>query len=424
MQINSKDKIIDYFTQGNKKDLKIGVENEKFLFKKTENKRVNYSEILNIFKFFIEKFKWEKILENNHLVGLKNKGKSITLEPGNQIELSGAQFKNIHEVCAESYKFQSELNEICESLDLYTLAVGYDPISKLEEVSDNPKQRYKIMLNEMPKNGKYSLDMMYLTSGTQINIDYLSEFDFKKKFKVLNYLCPLTIALFANSSIKEKKFSGYLSFRSRVWQETARGGLPEIFLEEMDFEKYTDFLINVPMLFYKKDDLYFSAKDKTFKDFMDGNIEERKKRLPLVEDLELHLSTIFTENRLKKYIEIRSVDACEWDCHCAGPAFLTGLIYGNLEETYEVLKEWKRDEILNAYYEAPKKGLNTSINNKSILEWSKIFLDISKKGLEKRNHLNQSKKNETIYLKNINKIIEERKTKADKTLEDLNLHEK
>ena len=178
------------------------------------------------------------------------------------------------------------------------------------------------------------------------------------------------------------------------------------------------------MLFYKKDDLYFSAKDKTFKDFMDGNIEERKKRLPLVEDLELHLSTIFTENRLKKYIEIRSVDACEWDCHCAGPAFLTGLIYGNLEETYEVLKEWKRDEILNAYYEAPKKGLNTSINNKSILEWSKIFLDISKKGLEKRNHLNQSKKNETIYLKNINKIIEERKTKADKTLEDLNLHEK
>ncbi len=424
MQINSKDKIIDYFTQGNKKNLKIGVENEKFLFKKTGNKRVNYSEILNIFKFFIEKFKWEKILENNHLVGLKNKGKSITLEPGNQIELSGAQFNNIHEVCAESYKFQSELNEICESLDLYTLAVGYDPISKLEEVSDNPKQRYKIMLNEMPKNGKYSLDMMYLTSGTQINIDYLSEFDFKKKFKVLNYLCPLTIALFANSSIKEKKFSGYLSFRSRVWQETARGGLPEIFLEEMDFEKYTDFLINVPMLFYKKDDLYFSAKDKTFKDFMDGNIEERKKRLPLVEDLELHLSTIFTENRLKKYIEIRSVDACEWDCHCAGPAFLTGLIYGNLEETYEVLKEWKRDEILNAYYEAPKKGLNTSINNKSILEWSKIFLDISKKGLEKRNHLNQSKKNETIYLKNINKIIEERKTKADKTLEDLNLHEK
>ena len=117
------------------------------------------------------------------------------------------------------------------------------------------------------------------------------------------------------------------------------------------------------------------------------------------------------------------MDACEW-IYCAGPAFLTGLIYGNLEETYEVLKEWKRDEILNAYYEAPKKGLNTSINNKSILEWSKIFLDISKKGLEKRNHLNQSKKNETIYLKNINKIIEERKTKADKTLEDLNLHEK
>ncbi len=423
MQIDTKDKIIKYFTQGNKRDLKIGVENEKFLFRKVDNKRVNYSEILKIFNFFIEKFNWEKILEDNHLVGLKNNGKSITLEPGNQIELSGAQFKNIHEVCSESYSFQSELNEICEHLNLYTLAVGYDPISKLEDVSDNPKQRYKLMSKEMPKNGKYSLNMMYLTSGTQINIDYQSELDFKKKFKVLNYLCPLTIALFANSSIKEKKFSGYLSFRSRVWQETARGGLPEIFLEEMDFEKYTDFIMNMPMLFYKHDGLYFSAKNKNFKDLMDGKINEKKKGLPLIEDLELHLSTIFTENRLKKYIEIRSLDTCEWDCHCAGPAFLTGLMYGNLDETYETIKGWKKDELLNAYYESPKKALNTIINNRSILEWSKIFFDISKKGLEKRNQLSQSKKNETIYLKNIEKIIDQQKTKADKSLEDLNLYE-
>ena len=418
MEITSKNQIIDYFSSGCKEDLLIGVENEKFLFREEDQQRVNYSDIKKVLNLYSEKYKWEKIFENKNLIGLKLGGKSITLEPGNQIELSGDKYKNIHGVCSESYDFQSKLNEICKNLKLKTIAVGHDPYSKLSEVPNNPKQRYEIMTKEMPKNGKQSLNMMYQTSGTQINIDYSSEEDFKKKFKVISFLIPITIGVFANSAISENKPSGYLSLRSKVWQETARGGLPEIFLEDMDFEKYADFAINFPLLFLKKNNLYTSANGKKFKDFMEGKIENTK-NLPNLGDLELHLSTIFTENRLKKYIEIRSLDACEWDCHCAGPAFLIGLIYGNLESTISIINKWKKEDVLNAYIEAPKKGLNTIINNKKILDWLKIFYDISKNGLEKRKELNKTKRDESIFLNNIKQILNDKKTKADKSLEKL-----
>ena len=417
MEITSKNQIIDYFSSGCKADLLIGVENEKFLFREEDQQRINYSDIKKVLNLYSEKYKWEKIFENKNLIGLKLGGKSITLEPGNQIELSGDKYKNIHGVCSESYDFQSKLNEICKNLKLKTIAVGHDPYSKLSDVPNNPKQRYEIMTQEMPKNGKQSLNMMYQTSGTQINIDYSSEEDFKKKFKVISFLIPITIGVFANSAISENKPSGYLSLRSKVWQETARGGLPEIFLEDMDFEKYADFAINFPLLFLKKNNLYTSANGKKFKDFMEGKIENIK-NLPNLGDLELHLSTIFTENRLKKYIEIRSLDACEWDCHCAGPAFLIGLIYGNLESTISIINKWKKEDVLNAYIEAPKKGLNTIINNKKILDWLKIFYDISKNGLEKRKELNKKKRDETIFLNNIKQILNEKKTKADKSLEN------
>ena len=416
MEIKSKNQIIDHFFSGCKTELLIGVENEKFLFREVDHKRVNYLDIKEVLNLYAKKYNWEKIFENENIIGLNLEGKSITLEPGNQIELSGDKYRNIHGVCSESYDFQSKLDVICKDLKLKTIAVGYDPFSKLAEAPNNPKQRYEIMTKEMPKNGKYSLNMMYQTSGTQINLDYTTEEDFKKKFKVMNFLCPLTIGVFANSAILENKPSGYLSFRSKVWQSTSRGGLPEIFLEDMDFEKYADFAMSLPILFLKKNNSYISANGKTFKNFMEGEIET----LPTIDDLELHLSTIFTENRLKKYIELRSIDACEWDCHCAGPAFFTGLIYGNLDSTIDVIKNWKKDDVLNAYFDAPKKGLKTLINNKSILEWAKVFYDISIEGLEKRSELNKSKKNETIFLKNVKQIIDEKKTKAEKMLESIN----
>ena len=418
MEINSKDQIINYFLSGAKKNVFIGVENEKFLFQEKNNVRATYSDIKKIFGILIKKFEWKEVKENENIVGLKIDGKSISLEPGNQIELSGDKLSNIHEVCSESYDFQNQLDQICKEIGLKTMSIGYDPITKLSNAPKNPKQRYKLMTKEMPKGGKLSLNMMYQTSGTQINLDYLSEDDFKKKFKIISYLTPISIAIFANSTILENKPSGYLSYRSKVWQNTSRGGLPKIFLENMDFEKYADFAINFPLLFIYKNNDHKNLNNKTFGDFMKGSLSEVNNHLPTFEDLELHLSTIFTEIRLKKYIEMRSLDACEWDCHCAGPAFYTGLIYGKLDESLDLIKDWKSEDVLKAYLDAPKKGLKTEINGKSILEWGKILLNISNRGLIGRNFKNKTGNDETIFLKNIEQILQQNKTKAEKTLEN------
>ena len=418
MEINTKDQIINYFLSGAKKNVFIGVENEKFLFQEKNNVRATYSDIKKVFEIFKKKFEWKEVKENENIVGLKIDGKSISLEPGNQIELSGDKLSNIHEVCSESYDFQNKLNQICKEIGLKTMSIGYDPITKLSNAPKNPKQRYKLMTKEMPKGGKLSLNMMYQTSGTQINLDYLSEDDFKKKFKIISYLTPISIAIFANSTILENKPSGYLSYRSKVWQNTSRGGLPKIFLENMDFEKYADFAINFPLLFIYKNNDHKNLNNKTFGDFMKGSLSEVNNHLPTFEDLELHLSTIFTEIRLKKYIEMRSLDACEWDCHCAGPAFYTGLIYGKLDESLDLIKDWKSEDVLKAYLDAPKKGLKTEINGKSILEWGKILLNISNRGLIDRNFKNKTGNDETIFLKNIEQILQQNKTKAEKTLEN------
>ena len=417
MFINTKEKIINYFNSGIKKKLLIGVENEKFLFSKKSKKRASYTEVKKVLSLLKSKFNWKPIKEKNNLIGLSHRGKSISLEPGNQIELAGDKLKSIHEVCFEGNLFQNQLNDVCEKVGLESIAIGYDPYTKLNKAPNNPKARYKIMTKEMPKGGKLSLNMMYQTAGTQINLDYLSENDFIKKFKLAASLTPLSIGIFANSPVKEKKLSRYLSYRSKVWQSTSRGGLPKIFLENLDFEKYADFILNKPLLFINNGKKVIAGKGKTFQDYMRGNIRDIKNQKPKKKDLEVHLSTIFTELRLKKYIEIRSLDACEWDCHCAGPAFFTGLIYSSLEESLNIIKKWKTNDILNAYIEAPKKGLKTQINNKSIKYWGNVFLKLSKKGLIKRNIINKKKMNETIFLSSVEKILKENKTKAELTIE-------
>ena len=268
------------------------------------------------------------------------------------------------------------------------------------------------MTKDMPFGGKLSLDMMYRTCGTQLNLDYSSEEDFKKKFKIVNSLVPISIALFANSSIVEKKKSNYLSYRSKVWQNTSRGGLPKFFLEDFDFEKYADFVINFPILFIQQKENYFSGIGYNFSDFMSGSIKEINNRLPDENDLSTHLSTIFTENRLKKYIELRSMDTCGWDCLCAGPAFNVGMLYGNLDEVYELISSWDKDKIMNAYLEAPQKGFNTQLMGKDLLYWSSVLLDLFKKGLEKRDIVNKSGKNETIFLNHLQKVIDNKTTNA------------
>ena len=408
MKINNKEDIINYFKSGYKDKQLIGVENEKFLFDKKSNSRANYDQVKNILNF-LRSFGWKEIYEDSNIIGLNKSGQSITLEPGNQIELAGGLCENIHQVCSESFVFQKQLDEACEKFGLKTVSIGYDPVTDIKNVPNNPKKRYLVMTEEMPKNGELSLEMMYQTCGTQINLDYISEEDFKKKFKIISYLTPLTIALFSNSAIKKNIPTGFLSYRSKVWQKTSRGGLPEIFLQDMDFEKYADFSLDFQLLFLYENNQYNLPRDKSFRDL----IKEGKANY---ENFELHLSTIFTELRLKKYIEIRSIDACEWDCHCAGPAFFIGLIYGNLNETFELIKDWSKEDIMQAYKTSYKDGLKTIINKKDLLYWSKELLKISKKGLEKRSFKTTSNSDERIYLKNIENILSKNLTKAEQAL--------
>jgi glutamate--cysteine ligase len=412
--INSKEKILQYFKSGIKetKDFKIGIEHEKFLFNIKDNKRINYSKIKEMFTALLE-FGWNPILEKNNIIGLNKGGKNITIEPGNQIELSGDKLNHIHEACAESQDYLFELRQVTKKLDIKIVSAGFDPISKLDEIPNNPKQRYELMTNDMPLGGELSLDMMYRTCGTQLNIDYNSEKDFIKKFKIINSIVPISIALFANSSIVEKKNSGYLSYRSKVWQNTSRGGLPKLFFEELNFEKYAEFIMNFPILFIQNNGSYISGKKYTFKDFMNGKINEIGNRMPTENDLTIHLSTIFTENRLKKYIELRSMDTCGWDCLCAGPAFNTGILYGNLDEVYELISSWDKDKIINAYLDAPKKGFNTQLMGRDLLYWASTLLDLSRKGLENRDVLNKHGKNETLFLNHLQNVIDNKTTNAD-----------
>jgi len=425
--IISKEQIIEYFKSGikDKRNFRIGIEHEKFLFNSQDNKRVNYSKIKEMFSALLE-FGWNPVLEKGNVIGLNKGGKNITLEPGNQIELSGEKLNNIHEACAESQDYLFELKQVTKKLNINIVSSGFDPISKLEEIPNNPKQRYKLMTKNMPLGGELSLDMMYRTCGTQLNIDYESEEDFIKKFRVINSIVPISIALFANSSIVEKKKSNFLSYRSKVWQNTSRGGLPRIFFEELNFEKYADFVMNFPILFVKDKENYISGQKYNFKDFMNNQIKEMDYKSPSEDDLSIHLSTIFTENRLKKYIELRSMDTCGWDCLCAGPAFYVGILYGNLDEVYNLISKWEKNKIINAYLEAPQKGFNTQLMGKDLLYWASTLLNLSRKGLENRDVLNKNKKNETLFLNHLQKIVDNKRTNADHMIskfsknEDLN----
>ena len=207
--ITSKEQIINYFKSGikDKKNFKIGIEHEKFLFNVNDNTRIDYLKIKKMFSALSE-FGWKPVFEKENIVALKKDGKNITLEPGNQIELSGDILNNIHEACAESQDYLFEIRQVTKKLDIKIVSAGFDPISKITDIPNNPKQRYKLMTKDMPLDGEHSLDMMYRTCGTQLNVDFNSEKDFTKKFKVINSIVPISIALFANSSIVEKKIVG------------------------------------------------------------------------------------------------------------------------------------------------------------------------------------------------------------------------
>ena len=420
MDSKKKSQFIEYFSKGikNLNQLKIGVEHERFLFEGQSKKRISYKTLKKLFEN-LKKNGWNPFFEKENIIGMQRNNQQITTEPGLQCELSGAPLENVHQVCAESSNFLKEIQLASKGLDLNTVSIGFDPFNNLSEVPRSPKQRYNIMTKEMPKGGSQSLEMMYRTCGIQINYDYTSENNFEKIFRLANYLTPLAIALYSNSPFESEKPTGYLSYRNKVWQSTSRGGIMPIAFEKINFEKYFDHIIEYPILFAIRDKKYIEPNGQTFKDFIFGNFDNLKEEANL-EDFETHLATIFTEVRLKQYIEIRSLDACDWECLCDGPAFFTGLFYNSLDEAFEIVSKWQKGNIMNAYIESPKKGLDTELEGKKLHEWGKIFLDLAKKGLIERNVINSKGNNETVYLKHVENVINNKKNRAQLLLEKYN----
>ena len=422
----SKENLINYFKQGEKNlsDFKIGTEHEKFVFDIKTKKPVDFSEkgIVGIFDILKEN-QWTEIKEKENVIGLKKGNLSITLEPGLQIELSGAPCGTIHDTCREVNLYLKELKQACAKLGLGIIGIGFIPNAKINEIHKLKKKRYSIMRDYMPKVGTLGLDMMHRTAATQVNFDFSSEDDFRKKTKVASCLVPVAVSLFSNSPILEGKLNGYIGYRTNIWQHTDdnRSGLiPFFFDKENSYEQYCDYALNVPMYFVNRNDDVIDVSGQNFQDFINGKLEETNHEEANLDDWANHLSTIFTEVRVKQYLEIRPADSCSWTGICSIPAFWTGILYDQniLDECFEICKEWKFKDVNQAYLDAGKKGFEAELYGKPILQYAKSFLELSQKGLQNRKKLNSNNDDESIFLKELFGFVENKKNLSNILIEE------
>ncbi len=414
--IHSKDDLINYFSEGSKPEnqWRIGVEHEKLLFDQKSLKRISYESGIKEILERLQSHGWTPVLENTTLIGLKKKDASISLEPGGQFELSGAPLLTIHDVKDELNNHLLALKSITESLGIRILGVGVDPYSAREDIPWMPKERYRLMRQYMPTKGKLGLDMMTATCTVQVNLDFSSEEDMALKFKVAMALQPFATALFANSPMREGQDSGYESYRAAIWQDTDPercGLLPFVFESNFNFEKYVDYALNVPMYFVKRGGNYISALGLSFQDFLQGKLSILPGELPTLKDWENHLSTLFPEVRLKRYLELRGADVGTARHILALPAFWVGLLYdkGSLYEAYEVIKNWSYEDVSRLYREVPRLGLNAFFQRKTLREWGKVLLKLSHTGLKNRGFRDAEGITEVCYLE----YLEERLKSED-----------
>lgn len=429
MKIIDKEQLCDWFKGGSKtkKKWKIGTEHEKFAYEVDPNnqeyKPLKYlgKKGIQFFLSEISKHGWNETKENNNIIGLYKEGQSITLEPGGQIELSGAPLENIHQTCLEVNKHLDLVKSIGKKLDIKLVGIGARPNEKLSDISWMPKERYNIMRNYMPKVGELGLHMMSSTCTVQANLDYSSEVDMIRKFRLGLSLQPIITALFANSPFTEGKPNGYLSWRSHIWSKTDPdrcGLLPFVFEEDFSFMRYVDFALEVPMYFIKRKNKYINCAGMSFKEFMSGKLESIPGELPIISDWESHLTTIFTEVRLKQYIEMRGADAGPWNRICALPAFWVGLLYDDdaLRGAESICSKWTNQDREYIYKEVPINGLNLKIGGHNLLDIARELVKLSRAGLEKRQFLDGAGNDEGGYLQPLEDIIRENKLPSEKLL--------
>ncbi|MEE4284667.1 MAG: glutamate--cysteine ligase [Mariniphaga sp.] len=421
-EIQNKSQLIEYFEQGNKPPEKwgIGTEHEKFMFRKNNFKRLVYGpgRGINTILTEMQKLGWQPVLEAGKTIGLQKNGASITLEPGGQFELSGENFKTVHETFHETRKHFEELNTICSEYGFFSLPMGVDPLTRLNDVPWMPKERYRYMKKHMPTKGELGLEMMTNTASIQVNLDYASETDMVKKIRVAQALQPVATAIFANSPFSGGKANGFLSYRAHIWDHTDPdrcGFLPFIFDKGFGFERWVDYLLDVPMYFIYRSGYYLPANKLTFREFL----KEKNAEKPTMEDWNTHVSTVFPDVRLKQFIEMRGADAGCVSHIAALSALWVGLLYDDqsLEEAFELIAGWDVETIQELRAQVPKKGLNAVAGKLHAKTISKQMYRMAFEGLTRRAEF-LGIENEGRFLEPVGEITETGFTQAEKLLQE------
>ncbi|WP_369025569.1 glutamate--cysteine ligase [Qipengyuania sp. RANM35] len=428
--IESRDQLVLPMQQGEKpKDAwRIGTEHEKLVYCRKTFKAPSYDEpggIRDILLALTE-FGWEPVEENGKVIAMRGEDGTVSLEPAGQLELSGAPLENLHQTCAETGRHLQQVKEVGERFGVGFLGLGMWPDKTREELPIMPKGRYDIMLRHMPRVGSLGLDMMLRTCTIQVNLDYSSEADMAQKFRTSLALQPLATALFANSPFLEGKPNGYLSYRSHIWSDTdphRTGMIPFVFDEDFGYERYVDYMLDVPMYFVFRDGKYIDAAGLSFRDFLDGKLSVLPGEKPTQSDWWDHLSTAFPEVRLKSFLEMRGADGGPWSRICALPAFWVGLLYdqGALDAAWDLVKGWSMDEREALRNAVPKLALDAEIpGGGKLRDLAREVLKISRAGLTARGKLNSSGDNETGFLETLDEIVASGKVPAQVLLDRYN----
>ncbi|TNE57964.1 MAG: glutamate--cysteine ligase [Alphaproteobacteria bacterium] len=424
--IESRDDLVAFLEKGCKGKDKwlIGTEHEKFGFHTDTLTPLEYEGPRGIKAMLegMQRFGWQPVMEGGNIIGLTMNGASISLEPGGQFELSGAPLQTIHQTCDEVHTHLAQVREVADEIGAGFLGLGISPKWTLDETPMMPKGRYQIMRNYMPKVGTRGLDMMFRSCTIQTNLDFGSEADMVKKFRVGLALQPVATALFANSPFLEGKPNGFLSYRSEMWKDVDKnrtGMLPFVFEEGFGFEAYVDYALDVPMYFVYREGVYHDVTGLSFRDFLAGNLKGFEGEMPTLSDWADHLTTIFPEVRIKQFMEVRGTDGGPWAKICALPALWVGLFYHQdaLDAAYDMVKDWKQEERQALRDAVPQEGLAAKIRGRSVQDLARDVLEIATSGLEARGALDSSGGNEVHFLNTLKEVAISGRTPAEVLLE-------
>jgi glutamate--cysteine ligase len=427
LRIETREQLIAPMQEGEKSPdrWRIGTEHEKLVYKTSDRRAPSYDEQGGIRDILLElqEFGWRPVEEGGQVIAMAGDDGTVSLEPAGQLELSGAAVENLHQTCAETGRHLNQVKAIGERCGVGFLGLGMWPDKTREALPIMPKGRYAIMLRHMPRVGSMGLDMMLRTCTIQVNLDYCSEANMAKKFRTSLALQPLATALFANSPFTEGKPNGFLSYRSHIWSDTdpqRTGMLPFVFEDGFGYDRYVDYMLDVPMYFVFRDGKYIDAAGQSFRDFLAGKLPALPGELPLESDWIDHLSTAFPEVRLKSFLEMRGADGGPWNRICALPALWVGLLYDNaaLDAAWDVVKHWTMDEREALRDAVPKLALDAPIpGGGKLLDLAREVLPIARTGLSARGRLSGSGDNESGFLEPLEEIVDSGKVPAQRLLD-------